>query len=213
MAEAVQAHEVTSKLLTFVGLESEEPLREAIKKGLDAQMRCTPLHPPVAPGFYRWSEATAALRLGLIPMKWKPNDDGNLSSIVRDDGRVAIVIATGDARTGMEGAPYPTTKFPRGPRTQAAVATNQQIALDLITGASILPDESPKRETWWLLAAVRDGEVRMELSLPRSISDQGWIEEWAHRIILTPHQIGEGTIDLGLEEHAMDAIDVSVERR
>jgi hypothetical protein len=213
MTEFALAHEVVARLQTEVGL-SHEPLREAVSKGVDAQMRCTRLHPPSSPGYYRWAEAHVALRQGVAPLGWKPSDRGNFSTIVRPDGLVAITIATGDSRTGKEGRPVPTTKYPRGAMTQAAVRVNQQLSLDMVSGGVILPPEaeSVERVTWWLLLAGGQGEVRMELSCPRHINEHGYIDSWSERIILEPLEI-EGALPMDGDELAMEAIDVPVERR
>jgi hypothetical protein len=210
MAEIALAHEVASKLQTAIGV-TEEQLRDAVKKGLDAQLRCTRLHPPSAPGYYRWAEGTVALRQTLRPQGWKADDSGNLSSVVRPDGLVQIVIATGDSRTAKPGIPVPTTKYPRGPRTRAAVQRNNQLQLDVVSGATILPDDGPRCVSWWLLVAGGHEWVRMELSCPSHINELNYIDSWSDRIFLEPLDI-EGTIDLDPEEQAME-FDVPVQRR
>ena len=213
MAEFALAHEITSRLYEL-GL-TEEQLVESVSKGLDARRRCTHDHPPGAPGYHHWSEAHVALRQTLRPLGWEKNDDGNFSTVVSPDGRTAITIATGDARTGREGKPMPTTKYPRGAMTQAAVQSNNQLEWDLASGEIIVPSdpEPPQRATSWLLINTRHSGVWMELSRPRSLRrEDNRIDSWPERIILKPLGV-EPTSQIPLDEPEVPPIDIPIERR
>lgn len=204
-------HERTSRLYQL-GIK-EETLREAIERGLDARKRCTDFHPPSAPGFYQWAETHVALRELLIPEGWKDDDAGGFSTVISPDGQLAITVATGDDRTGKEGLPAPETKYPRGPMTHSAIESNQQLAMDLM-GGIIFPEEEPhpKHQTWILLLSTRHNEVRMELSCPKAIGEDGRVDSWSERIILRPLDI-EPTIPIPEDEADLPDIDVPVERR
>lgn len=209
--EHVRQHEVTSRLHALD--VTEEQLRDVVTVGVDARSRCTAFHPPSAPGFYQWSEIVVALRQTLVPLKWEPLDVGGFSTIVRPDGLIAIAVATGSDRTGKPGLPAPVTKYPRGAMTHAAVRINQQTALDLETGAVVLPaSETASRITWWLLVCARHDEVRMELSCPRNIGEDGRIDAWSERILLSPLAV-EITDGPPGDDDDMQPIDVPVERR
>lgn len=216
MADHAFAHEPHDVAASLYALGvTEEELREAVKKGLDARKRCTAFHPPSAPGYYQWAEIHVALRQTYVPLKWEASDDGGFSTVVRPDGAVAITVATGSDRTGQLGDPQPTTKYPRGAMSQAAVKANQQVALDLVTGGSILPPDPDKSKsvTWWLLVCTRHDEVRMELSRPNGIDDDGRIYSWTKRIILSPLPIETAPNVIPDDDDDGDPIDVPVERR
>lgn len=211
LAQHVEKHEIQSRLHTL-GL-SEEQLREAARVGLDAMKRCTAFHPPSSPGFYQWSEIHVALRQTFVPLKWQHSDAGGFSTIVSPDGQIAVAVATGSSRTGRVGLPDPTTKYPRGAMTQAAVEVNQQTGLDLETGATIMPDGvAASRVTWWLLAHTSDEEMRLELSCPNAVGDDGRIDSWSERIFLEPIAL-EPTMPMFPEDEPdPQPIDVHVER-
>ena len=98
--------------------------------------------------------------------------------------------------------------------THAAVRDNMQLALDLATGQTLEPDPvtGVRRVTWWLLICTRHDEVRLELSLPRAIGEDGRIGSWAERIILEPLG-GEPTLVETPDDPDLPPIDVPVERR
>jgi hypothetical protein len=213
MAQAlhVQKHEIQTRLHTL-GV-TEEQLRDAASQGVAARRRCTAFHPPSSPGFYQWSEIHVALRQTLVPLNWRHSDVGGFSTVVSPDGSIAISVATGSDRTGKPGLPDPTTKYPRGAMTHAAVEINQQTTFDLHTGETILPDTpSRKLVTWWLLVATRHDEVRLELSCPTSIGDDGRIDSWSERILLDPLGIEPTLPMLPDDEPDPTPIDVHVER-
>jgi hypothetical protein len=211
LAQHVQPHEIQSRLHAL-GV-TEEQLREVAMKGYDAKKSTTPFHPPSSPGFYQWSEMVVGLRQIYVPLKWVPSDVGGFSTVVSPDGAVAIAVATGSDRTGRPGLPDPVTRYPRGAMTHAAIEINQQTALDLETGVTILPDapESKKRVTWWLLVNTRHDEIRFELSCPNRIGDDGRIDSWSERIVFAPINV-EPTITMLPDEPDPQPIDVRVER-
>jgi hypothetical protein len=154
------------------------------------------LYPGAAPGVIRWIHSVATLREALAPYGFVEDESDQLSKAVNRERRIAIVPATGSAKTGL---PYyvakrgPTTKYPRGERTIAAVERNSQLPLFLT--AEDERQAEPAFQTWMLLQHATAEEVRSELSLPASISAGGFISSWEERFILPPHDNEGGPID------------------
>lgn len=180
------ASDVATRLGEF-GL-TEELLRLSVEAGLSARNTCTKNDPPVLAGVLMWGRTMRAVRENLAPAGWVGNDDGNYSVTLSADGRMAIGVATGDEGTGVI-AHMPRTKYPKGPATHAAVARNVQLDLFLP-----VPDRKPADVvgpvTWLLLIACAGDEVRAELSCPAGIGDDGRVEAWRERIVLTPVKLG-----------------------
>ena len=209
-----QEHERTSRLFEL-GLK-EDWLTEAAERGLDARKRCTAFHPPSAPGFYQWAETHVALREIVVREGGRADDTGGFSTCISPNGSIAITVATGNERTGQAGLPAPETKYPRGPMTHAAIEANQQIGLDLRTGASILPPEPADAtyDTWILLLNTRFDQLRMELSRPTSIGEDNRVDAWSERILLSPIDI-EPTMPIidPDDDGPLPDVEVHVERK
>jgi hypothetical protein len=100
------------------------------------------------------------------------------------DGRIAVVVSTGDDATGKAHL-VPSTKNPKGDATARKVASNQaqldfpDLPADDATGVA-------RAITWLLLIHVSRDEVQSELSLPEVLSSSGVVTSWAERIILPP---------------------------
>ena len=107
---------------------NEEILRAAVAQGVAARKACTGFHPPNAPGFVQWMETHVGLRALLKPRGWTPDDAGGFSTVVHPAGSFAITVATGDDRTGREGFPHPSTKYPRGPLTQPGSTAGRRVS-------------------------------------------------------------------------------------
>jgi len=179
-------HESTEVVdrLAVLGL-TVDALRDAVGMGEAARNSCTANDPAIAPGFLAWAKTTRGLRDGLAPADWRRSSDGGLETVVSPDGKLAIVVATGDEATGRI-AGSPKTKYSKGPATAAAIEQNQ-LSFLFATPEPIVPGPVPsERVTWLLLIARGTDEVRCELSLPKAIGDDGKVETWAERIILEP---------------------------
>ncbi len=179
-----QPHERASRLYDL-GL-TEELIAGAVAVGLAGRKSATPFHPPSYPGFNQWAETHRGLRERLVPLGWEADDSGGLSTVFNASKRIALTVATGTDRTGLPGLPEPTTKYPRGPLTHAVIETNQQLVLPNFPG--VVDPETPRQTcvTWYLLFQARHDEVRMEVSCPRSLGDDGRVDSWSERILLPP---------------------------
>ncbi len=194
----LKPHEVSNRLAELGLVESE--LLEAVRKGMAARFSCTPNHPPLAPGFYGWSETVRGLRDILMIQGWGRDDDGLLSLAVSPDGKIAIAVATGDEATG-DPQRIPCTKSSKGPRTKDAIEVNV-LQLHLFEQEeAIKTDEQLKlvrsRLTYWLLIRMDEEAqtLRCELSTPIYLGPDGKIAGWDERIIL-------GSISFGHEPNA-----------
>lgn len=206
-----QPHDVTSRL-AVMGVQ-EANLHKAVQRGVIERMACTRFDPPSYPGVVQWARTVRDLRESFVPLGWRADDSGNFSTVVSPDDRVAISVSTGDDRTGKEGLPMPSTKYPKGAVVMAAI--NRNIQLSLLHPFEALP-ETPglpdRRATWMLLMLTqrKDKEVRFELSLPNEIGDDNRVRSWSERIILP-------AIDLDIElpgddDPPIQGIDVPVDR-
>jgi len=203
-------------LLRSIGV-TEEVLLAALAAGDVAASRCTANHPPMAPGFYRFSETVAALAEQLAPDGWIREDHKNFSTVVRSDRRVAIAVASGNDGTGDLSAEV-TTRSPKGNATFEAVETNLLLPYDERYVAQNkrpfkkdqLDDE--KTITYFLLHDRRDGILYAELSRPKLIDPSGYVQEWEPRIPLKTTRIDPIKIDFGGGEPPLNP-DVDVSRR
>ena len=109
---------------------------------------------------------------------------GNFPLTVNETLGLAIAIASGDEGTGNPNAPA-SNRSKKGPNTFDAVEINQQF--DMFTEA--LPQtiaDAAGNDTWVLLHftdSIRH-EIRIELSRPSEIGDDGKISAWSERIVL-----------------------------
>jgi len=208
-----QPHERHSRLFEL-GL-SEKVIIEIVGRGLAARRTCTAFDPPSFPGYLQWAQMHRASRELLARQQWKPDDSRNFSRVVRFDDAVAVTIATGDEYTGRKpepGVPEPSTKYPKGTETDLAIVVNLQLSLwsDPANDLAETNVARPVRQTWWLLSAMVDGELRSELSCPEGQDERGHIVKWSERIIFDPIPLEQGRDDD--DDPGASAIDVPVER-
>lgn len=169
--------------LAELGLRPEY-LIDAIIMGEAARDGASSNDPPGAPGYFAWSYTVRGLREILVEIGWWPDDDDGISLAVSPDGSIAIDVITGNIGTGNPDA-TPNTKYPKGPATERAVSTNPTL-IDLLEweeGAIQSPRNST-RQTWMLLRKRVGDDVFAELSLPESMTEEGYVERWTLRIML-----------------------------
>lgn len=112
----------------------------------------------------------------------------------------------------------PCTRSAKGPATKKALQTNQLTFTDV---ADHFPRPSRRlvkglrRFTWLLLHFVDEesGEIRLELSLPSTMDDQGRIVDWRERIILPPISgLPQALLGRGVDDGSGE-VEISIERR
>src|SRR6266542_1238900 len=157
---------------------------------------CTLDDPPSARGVYVWGTITTARQLGRR-VGWERCDTGNLSTVLSPDGRMQIMVATGDEATGIAGV-TPHTKYPRGAASIRAINDNQMSfpALERFFVKKQKIERTSEVLTWILLHRRLRDAVRWELSLPMMVGTDGVIVDWEERIIFDP--VSFDPIDDGL---------------
>lgn len=193
-----------------------EQLHEAIEVGYIHKSTSTDAEPAGAGSYYVWSKGTAQLRYTLAPFGWTWDSIQNFQRTLREDGRVAIALSSGNAATGLADA-TPHTRNPKGPTMRTVVEQNQQLSLfDPVTLKAVSYEETPEPECeTWLLLHFQDPhtkEIRVELSLPTEMSGQH-ISSWRHRILL-PSLQPDPQVDVDDDQDdGDDAINVDVRSR
>lgn len=186
MAEAKMffEHWDVDRRLSELGLK-EFTLIRAGQAGLSALTSCTENHPPGSPGYFAWAETVRALRDLLMPA-WDRKNENNLSLVTNEDKTVEILVATGDANTGLKDR-HPRTKAAKGPKTKGRVDANRRY-MDYLWPemAEIGTRVGPATWIYLIRCDMKAHEFRSELSRPIDMSDDGYIDDWAERIILTP---------------------------
>ena len=165
---------------------TEDALRTAISEGDAAWSGCTDNDPPCTPGILMWGRIVRVLREILNGHGWTRDDAFNFSTVVSPAGGVAIAVATGDERTGLdEIGVIPTTRYPKGRATRQAIARNvEQLQLFEEPRVPVQRTGTAAPTTWFLLVRRAGEAINVELSLPDAIATDGRIESWSTRLIL-----------------------------
>lgn len=175
-------------------------LDRAGREHLAAYFSCGPHYPRIFPAMFGWAEGNRALRDQLVP-PWKAKDEHNQPLTLNEDESIAITALSGDQHTGTDETP--STRSPKGKMTAEAVEANScQFEFEFMAEDPVAVAEAVKvpGRSLWILLMYRDfekGELRSELSLPRDMGDDGYIENWYDRIILPPIPFDRGNVDNG----------------
>lgn len=201
--------------LRALGLTLDQ-LAEARGRAQHDVDECTALDPPGARGHIRHIRTVRYLREVLIPHGWTADDAGNVGAVVSPNGRVSIVVTSGDAATGQRGH-TPRTKYPKGEVTWRRVRQNAQLSL-FDDSPVTHPDqgfEEEVRQTWVLLQYPAGEAVRAELSCPEGVDDSGRINEWSGRVLLPdlPLDTHEAWVPGPDDDERDDSVDVPVSPR
>jgi len=164
-------------------------LLASVEEGIGPVLACTLHDPRQLPGILGWGKITRAWRDRVIPLGHKRLTNMGQALTVDPTGSYGIVIAAGDRGTGRRNE-HPSNRSPKG------VATYRAIDENIRSFAEYEPDfgrfakasKGAPRQTWFLLYFIDDEleEVRAELSLPKTIDDEGYVTEWETRILLQP---------------------------
>ena len=166
---------------------------------LAAYFGCTQHHPPTYPATCAWAEGNRSLRDQLAP-KWKKKNEHNQPLTINGDETIAITALSGDQHTGTD--EIPSTRSPKGRMTaEAVIANNEQIEFEFMQDpAAVVEAARVPGRSLWIFLTHRDyekGELRSELSLPKDMGDDGYIDSWHERIIFPPISFDRGSIDFG----------------
>lgn len=183
---------------------------------------CTENDPPTTRGFLLWAKVVRGLRDALLPLGWTRNRIGRCYPLtIHPTERWALAVAGGDEETGvLEGKP--TTASTKGRSTKSAVNMNQQV-LDL--GEITRLKKESGTQTWVLLvhADKETDDIRMEVSLPVKVRKDGYVSEWAERIIIESDPSGSTGAKVVADDDSpspqgdpvkrSDPLDIDVRRR
>ena len=161
-----------------------EFLLDAVHFGFTYAAECTLHDPRSMAGLVLWGKTVRKLRDQLIPEGWDVENGQNYPLTVHSSRRWAIGVAPGDERTGIPDK-TPSTRSERGPATRQVVSINQTSFAALSTDFAEM-DAALIRQTW-LLMHYRDDEteaIRVELSLPAEMTQDGFVVQWKERLIL-----------------------------
>lgn len=167
-------------------------VQEAVEEGVAPVIACTGHDPVQLAGILGWGKITRAFRDRMVPTGWKARAVRGQAITTSPDGTVSVIVAAGDENTGRDGGPQPTTRSAKGPATKDAVAWNQHSFAEISAEfAKVAPDRAMAR-TWVLLYFIDEDEdeVRVEISLPTHIHDNGFVSEWHERIIVPAVELG-----------------------
>jgi len=182
-------YERGSARLVELGL-SVDIVADALRRADVDSTACSVLDPPILEGLLRWGRTTKYLREGLLPLGWTFDNPRNLARTISPGGDFAIVVATGNERTGLADVEA-GTRHHKGYATERAVIANGQLTLDLGDLLRVAPfdraagtgADAEQPTMWLLLFCVDEDAFRAELSLPAAI-DNGRITQWSERILL-----------------------------
>jgi hypothetical protein len=205
--------------LAALGLTVDD-LVSALVAG-DAESRAwTEAAPPNMPGMARWGRTNESLRIGLAKKSknWTYGNPRNLPLTINEPLSVAIVATSGDGGTGRRQW-LPSTKYAKGIAVADAVEQNEQLALFSIVDAAVgealgaVVASSNGLKTWIYLYMVTPEGIFSELSLPETISDDGYIDKWRERIIFPMYRFDDAVAAASGRPHDGGEITVTVERR
>jgi len=204
----------TQKMIDTFGFDGAL-LRDAVVARASAASRsyADGLYPPAAAGTMRWIESVATIREALAPFGYESDDTDQLAKVIHRARGLAIVPASGSARTGIPFAvarKEPSTKWPKGERTAIAVERNNQLALFCTAKDAAIDEDPSPMETWILLQHATTHEVRSELSLPGGMNARGFITTWRERFILPPLDNDGGPVDEPFGDDYDEGTDIPV---
>lgn len=203
--------------LQELGVEQSE-IEESVDYALRHWATCTRNDPPNYAGITLYAKMLRGLRdrLRRRVEPWTNSNARNFATVVHPSGSHAITVSAGNSSTGREDE-TPWTRSEKGPAAHDAVTRNQlQPGFELIE-PSFLPFAlaAEPMQTWFLLHYVdlEADEIRVELSLPATINQEGYLTSWSERIVLDARPLTPFHLDLGDRGDDDGDIDVPVGRR
>jgi hypothetical protein len=189
-SRVVKATEAPSRLREL-GL-TIQMLQRSIEVG-DNKRRLVslPVYPATYPGVTMWAETLAELRRQLLKIRdgWEIGTTSNYATVYSTRRTLAIAVVAGDSAVGRDNIRDPRLTRKKGIKTTQRIERNARqfyIQGELFTIAEVVrtlpPDEACK--TWFLMIHPTQSEVRIELSCPLSIDEEGIVSGWQERILL-----------------------------
>lgn len=187
----------------------------------DAEARAwTEAAPPNMSGMARWGRTNESLRISLAKKSkhWTYRNPRSLPLTMNEPIGVAIVATSGDGGTG-DPRWLPSTKYAKGVAVAEAVEKNEQLALfsdvDAEVGKALgaVGATSNGVKTWIYLYRVMPEGILSELSLPETISDDGYIDRWRERIIVPMYRFDGNVGTAAARPDDGGDVTVTVERR
>lgn len=169
--------------LSLYGIR-EEHLMQVGWRGYAARNNATKNDPPSAAGNYAYFATVRAKRELLCPDGWEKLDKHNLCFTINADTKTAIVVSSGSQDVGIaEG--HPRTRNSKGERTKDYISDNCDIfGFETKVQKIIFPEFQTL--VFLYFYDFKKGEIRLELSLPIDMDDDGHVSKWHKRIILNP---------------------------
>ena len=204
----VDVHQRLNKL----GL-SKDHIDQTVQAGLLARRECTGNHPVTAAGFNQWSEMVRVYRDLLLPVGWELSNEANQGLICNPGNGICIAVVQGDKKTGRADS-IPSTRSPRGPKTTAAVMSNNDFLFSEMAEDEIAALAESHRDFWLFMVHFneRAGRVQSELSRPIRMSEGKRPIAWSERIIF-PDVVFSDPAPLPLPGPRTPEIVVEVKRR
>lgn len=191
MIHRFETREALDEALSPMGLRSSD-FERAVQAGVAESRGYSLGAPKAASNAARWFRTVEVLHTSLMAKQggWTRVDPENLPCFVRGDGRMALIVSSGDEATG-DPFESPTNKNRKGAAVSQKVEINGQRTL--FDDPSPLENLPPIAQTWVFLYHEADGVVRLELSLPVAMSG-GTISEWQERIIFPDFDVDRSAL-------------------
>lgn len=160
-------------------------LTDAIRGGLSGRNEVTQASASTAAGLQQWLKTVEDLRTLLATFRWLIHQHKNCPFISSPEGRLSLVVMTGNAETGRIGVDEPTNQAEKGAVAGGFIETNRQLELFMRDSFEVAQKKSDGTQVWALLYHYdkKLKEVRFELSLPIGFNKKK-ITKWGVRLLL-----------------------------
>ena len=205
----IRGTQAEARLAELSGLNVED-FAEALMSGHQGAARATGAHAKNAAGTFRWHDTLAALRATLAERGWNLKDEKNAPRAVSPDGKTAVMVVTGNIKTGTKDSPSNAT--PKGNTTESDVkGNNEGEQLQLEGMAELAQEQRPKTWVFLYFYSQNRNHIRAELSLPSSFDQKsGMINKWEERIILPIIEFGADDVLIDAQPDETPEIDFEI---
>lgn len=157
-------------------------------------------------------DGVAAIRSVLLPQGWKIDQKDGVARTVHINKALAVVLARGNASTGIPGgAAELTTEWPKGQCAFANATRYMALGFEAIDPSfPVSPTAEGMWDLWYLLYRQAGEEIRLEISAPSGLDSQDYPRGWRERIILEPYRLVTDVVIDADDEDGPDVPDVPV---